>query len=321
MVFRFLAMTRFGGFPESNTAFRLPLFFKFGITPTANRLYQLVGKGSMTTATAVLTRFWRDLRERSQVAFAHPDIPDPLRSSAGDLIGKIWSLASQEARADLDLAKAEYEAKARDAVQHVKAAEAARDALQAEIVGLTERLLEKDASLAERDAALARLGGEYEATQRGVAKLEVELATSHSALEEAKSAFRADLESLRAAMALAEERARAGERRALAEIDAERTRAASASSAYQRELDALQKILDAKDRELLKRDDDIAVLRAAADRLEEKIAGVNAQLAAEREKFSELLARLPAVMAAPDMTRKSKVVRVRKLPTPRRFPR
>ena len=57
----------------------------------------------MTTATAVLARFWRDLRERSQVAFAHPDVPDALRSAAGDLIGKIWALASQEARADLDL--------------------------------------------------------------------------------------------------------------------------------------------------------------------------------------------------------------------------
>ena len=78
-------------------------------------------------------------------------------------------------------------------------------------------------------------------------------------------------------MALAEERARAGERRALAEIDAERTKAATASSAYQRELDVLRKAIDAKDRELAKREDDIAVLRIAADRLEEKIAGVNAQ--------------------------------------------
>lgn len=34
------------------------LFFRYGITPTANKLYQLVRKGSMSAPSEALTRFW-----------------------------------------------------------------------------------------------------------------------------------------------------------------------------------------------------------------------------------------------------------------------
>jgi hypothetical protein len=43
------------------------LFFRFGQTPTANRLYQLVKRGSMGTPAAVLGEFWTELREKSRV--------------------------------------------------------------------------------------------------------------------------------------------------------------------------------------------------------------------------------------------------------------
>jgi hypothetical protein len=43
------------------------LFFRFGIAPTANRLHQLVGKGSMSTAASVLARFWQDLRQHGRL--------------------------------------------------------------------------------------------------------------------------------------------------------------------------------------------------------------------------------------------------------------
>lgn len=41
------------------------LFFRHGITPTANKLYQLVRKGSMSAPTQALNRFWGTLREGS----------------------------------------------------------------------------------------------------------------------------------------------------------------------------------------------------------------------------------------------------------------
>ena len=34
------------------------LFFRYGITPTANKLYQYVRKGSMSAPAEALARFW-----------------------------------------------------------------------------------------------------------------------------------------------------------------------------------------------------------------------------------------------------------------------
>src|SRR3546814_9934483 len=42
------------------------LFFRYGVTPTANKLYQLVRKGSMSAPTDALSTFWEDLRDRSE---------------------------------------------------------------------------------------------------------------------------------------------------------------------------------------------------------------------------------------------------------------
>ena len=54
------------------------LFFRHGIAPTANRLYQLVKKGSMNAPAEALARFWATLREKSRVRIEHPDLPAEL---------------------------------------------------------------------------------------------------------------------------------------------------------------------------------------------------------------------------------------------------
>jgi hypothetical protein len=64
------------------------LFFRHGITPTANRLYQLVRKGSMSAPADALARFWATLREKSRVRIEHPDLPAELQSATGDLAGR-----------------------------------------------------------------------------------------------------------------------------------------------------------------------------------------------------------------------------------------
>src|SRR3546814_296960 len=56
------------------------LFFRYGITPTANKLYQLVRKGSMSAPADALTKFWGDLREKSRTRIEHPDLPEVLKS-------------------------------------------------------------------------------------------------------------------------------------------------------------------------------------------------------------------------------------------------
>ena len=66
------------------------LFFRYGITPTANRLYQYVRKGSMGTPTEVLAKFWEELRDRARVRIDRPDLPQELRDAAGALVHDLW---------------------------------------------------------------------------------------------------------------------------------------------------------------------------------------------------------------------------------------
>src|SRR5258708_19813927 len=100
-------------FPKTRELYRevcALLFFRFGITPTANRLYQLVRRGSMGTPTGVLGEFWAELREKSRVRIEHPDLPADLGAAAGELVAILWSRATASAEAALDALRDEVEA-------------------------------------------------------------------------------------------------------------------------------------------------------------------------------------------------------------------
>jgi hypothetical protein len=72
------------------------LFFRYGITPTANKLFKLVRKGSMMAPAEALNRFWEDLRENSRGRTEHPDLPDTLKSAAGELTATRWRRLKSE---------------------------------------------------------------------------------------------------------------------------------------------------------------------------------------------------------------------------------
>src|ERR1700754_2645728 len=112
-------------FPKTRELYRevcALLFFRHGITPTANRLYQLVRRGSMSTPTAVLGEFWADLREKSRVRIDHPDLPADLGAAAGELVANLWTRATASAGAALDALRDEVEAQRAGAHQSVAAA-------------------------------------------------------------------------------------------------------------------------------------------------------------------------------------------------------
>jgi len=69
------------------------MFFRFRLVPTANRMHQLVGRGSMTTASTALARFWQDVRRAARPTIDHPDLPPELQRRAGELVATLWSLA------------------------------------------------------------------------------------------------------------------------------------------------------------------------------------------------------------------------------------
>jgi hypothetical protein len=70
-------------FPHTQDLYRevcVLMFFRHGTTPTANKLYQLVRKGSMSAPAEALATFWENLREKSRVRIEHPDLPQALKT-------------------------------------------------------------------------------------------------------------------------------------------------------------------------------------------------------------------------------------------------
>ncbi len=268
------------------------LFFKYGVTPTANRLHQLVGKGSMSTAAAVLAKFWQELRKVSQLRLNHPALPEPLQQTGADLLAQLWGPACQQStdeftsmRADLETQVIEAEHRASLAQSEAHAATERAAKAEAVAAGLESNLREFADGLDQLDRDKHQLAQEK-------SRLEQELADAHSAAAAGRSAFTADLQIVRDALAIAEERARATEQRALREIDAERQRRILAIKEVERERDRFEAELGARTLEArdLRQSLDKAMQRIAS--LEASLVGTEVRLKSQTASMSELLKRM-----------------------------
>jgi predicted nucleic acid-binding Zn-ribbon protein len=202
------------------------LFFRYGITPTANRLYQYVRKGSMSAPATALAKFWEDLRDKSRVRIEHPDLPDGVKSAAGDLVASLWTQAQAAAQDGLSVFRAEAQAEVLDAKtgqataeQQLTEARMALDAIRQTAQAAMERALHAERQVVEERASKTALTQRLEAAGHQQVALE-------TALVDARRDFAAELGKLRQSLERSEERAEASEKRALLEIDRERTTAA-----------------------------------------------------------------------------------------------
>ena len=109
------------------------LFFRYGLTPTANKLYQLVRKGSMTAPADALNKFWEDLREKSRVRIEHPDLPEALKTAAGDLAATLWTSAQSLAQESLTAYRGEAQASVVEAKAKLEAAKGAQEVAQRQL--------------------------------------------------------------------------------------------------------------------------------------------------------------------------------------------
>lgn len=204
------------------------LFFRHGITPTANKLYQLVRKGSMSAPADALSRFWETLREKSRVRIEHPDLPVELREAAGEVIGALWQRAQALAQENLATARSDAQAsvlaaQAASEVDHSQAQELRRDLDEARA-----QLQATEASLRSIEQDLAREHGETAALQRQVDDGAQQRRELQEALQITQHRFSHELEQQRRAAAAAEERYNADLRRALLDVDRERSVATKA---------------------------------------------------------------------------------------------
>ncbi|ACC76273.1 DNA-binding protein [Paraburkholderia caribensis] len=266
-------------FPKTRELYRevcALLFFRFGQTPTANRLYQLVKRGSMGTPAAVLGEFWAELREKSRVRIEHPDLPADLGAAAGELVATLWTRATASAQAELDALRAEVEGERTAAEQRVAAA---RDELGRTETALEQRttaLLAAQVEVRELEKAQAEGHAARQAMEADIVRLKNEAIARDRELEKVRASFSRDLEKLRESAAQSGERLRATEKRALLEIDRER----SAAARLQKELDEANRRADRRD----------ADHRRAIETLQ-------AQLGDARHQAGVLQGRLDAVQA------------------------
>jgi len=207
------------------------LFFRYGITPTANKLYQYVRRGSMNVPTEEVGKFWDDLRHRARVDIQHPDLPAPIKAVAAEAIAALWSQATEAARGELAAARLEYQ-------QEAEQARAGRDAAEQAIAGLhaaaEHHRAEMERVQAEGQAAQAALEAERRAhagTQARVEQMQSQLKEADRQQQALQDGFAAELAKTREAVEAANERATGAERRALKEIEQERQARARADSA------------------------------------------------------------------------------------------
>ncbi|CAE6840693.1 DNA-binding protein [Paraburkholderia haematera] len=233
-------------FPRTRELYRevcALLFFRYGITPTANRLYQLVRRGSMGTPTAVLGEFWAELREKSRVRIDHPDLPADLGAAAGELVATLWTRATASAEAALDALRAELEAQQVEAQQSVVAARDELGRTESALEQRTAALLAAQVEIRELDKAQAEGHAQRKALEAELERMRAGLAARDRELVEAREGFARELAKQREAAERAEERLRASEKRALLEIDRER----STATKLLKELDEATRRADRKD--------------------------------------------------------------------------
>jgi chromosome segregation ATPase len=202
------------------------LFFRYSVTPTANRLYQLVRKGSMSTPTEVLAEFWRLLREKSRARIEHPDLPEDLQAAAGELVATLWTRSTALAHASLSSLRTDVEAAK-------SAAQASVTALQAELVRTesaleqrTSALLAAQVRIQELEQARAASDAARQVLEAENARVQAENRAQAQSLTQVGADFSRELEKLRAGIDQAETRLRMTEQRATR--DAEHDRADNA---------------------------------------------------------------------------------------------
>ncbi len=199
------------------------LFFRYGVTPTANKLYQLVRKGSMSAPAQALQTFWEDLRDKSRVRLDVADMPEELQTLTGDLLGRIWQEAMghskqqmQHYQTQADERVAQAQAQTRQAQEALEAEQGALSKAQAEIEKINKQLQ----AAGQEQAALKQ---DLQHAKHRQNELETEKQLTQQELRRQSEQFTQDLERLQKAIELTEERAQANERRALLEIDKERS--------------------------------------------------------------------------------------------------
>ncbi|MGV8899327.1 MAG: DNA-binding protein [Burkholderiaceae bacterium] len=270
-------------FPQTQDLYRevcVAMFFRYGMTPTANKLYQLVRKGSMSAPAAALNKFWEDLRKKSRVRIEHPDLPEALKTAAGELTVALWSTAQTMAQETLISYRTNAQAAVDEAKAELESAQTERDACKVQFEDAIQAIDESHLRISALEQNLVAMAATNISLQLQLQQAKDNNSIHLQELQDKRREFTAELDKLRSSSQLAEERFRAAETRALLEIDRERT----AVVKLQKELDAIR-----------------ASASKAAERDRSEVAALQAQLGDHRQKTGILEGNLQVVTANWDL--------------------
>lgn len=156
-------------------------------------------KGSMSAPAEALKKFWEDLLDKSRVRIEHPDLPESLKTAAGDLVASLWSTAQGAAQEGLAALRSEAQAQVAETKQAQSAAEADRDTARASHSLVSETLEQSHARIGELEQAVASRDATIVALEIQLQNARSENAGLLQKLDDARRDFWLELEKLRAA--------------------------------------------------------------------------------------------------------------------------
>ena len=261
------------------------LFFRHGITPTASRLYQYVRKGSMSVPAEALSQFWKELRSRARVEIDHPDLPQELRMAAGQAMAALWGRATQAARDELEALRVDAQSQLRQVEQQLDGARQEGEALRNEVAAIRGDLQRAAVQSRELGDALAQERRDHAATQARSQGLEQHVAQLRQEHDTSRRHFSVELEKGREAVQQATQRAQEAERRALRDMDQERTARVSVTKQLEAARSQLAQAQQTGQVQALEASAQLARLSAeletarhAASQAQRELSGQNAQL-------------------------------------------
>lgn len=273
------------------------MFFRYGETPTANKLYQLVRKGSMSAPAKALRDFWAEVRDKTRVDVGQPDLPAEVATAAGELAATLWRLSGDAATAALEVFRQDAQREIAAAREHAQGLAAERDAAVAAAEQASRDMADVRTENAKLLARLVELETAKTMLTDQLGQSRNESVVASTALSDARREFADELGKLRVMHNQSEQRLAATEKRALLEIDSERIAARQARQELQATNDRMAEVQ--------------VTYQAERDQLRDALAAAKTQLATSMTRCAsvegELASReiaLDEQIAASELLRK-----------------
>lgn len=212
-------------FPQTRDLYReacILLFFRHGITPTANKLYQFVRRGSMSAPSEALNKFWLELREKSRIRIESPDIPEELKESAGTFVSTLWRQAREAAEINFAAQMVESNEKVMQSLKEVEIAKKHIADVELELEASKAQLENAEKHISELEKIHAVDVNALATQEKALKTVLNERDNLSRSLDETRSRFSHDLGRLSDSLTKAENQFRSLETKSLLELDKER---------------------------------------------------------------------------------------------------